>query len=130
MAQALYLVVYGAVLFDIGVRRGDVCLGLVVVVVRDEILHGVLREELAELRAELGGQGLVVREHQRRALDALYDLGHRIGLAGTRDAEQGLLSYPALQARCQRVYGLRLVPRRNIAADYVKIRHDFSFNIH
>ena len=81
MAQALYLVVYGAVLFDIGVRRGDVCLGLVVVVVRDEILHGVLREELAELRAELGGQGLVVREHQRRALDALYDLGHRIGLA-------------------------------------------------
>ena len=48
-------------------RPGDVRLGLVVVVVGDEVLDGVFGEELAELVAELGGQRLVVRDHERRA---------------------------------------------------------------
>jgi hypothetical protein len=45
----------------------DVGLGLVVVVVADEVLDRVVREELAELAVELRRQRLVGREHERRA---------------------------------------------------------------
>ena len=60
--HAVDLLVARAVLLDVGVAPGDVRLGLVVVVVRDEVLNGVLGEELLELAVELRGQCLVVRE--------------------------------------------------------------------
>ena len=44
-------------------RRGHVGLGLVVVVVGDEVLDRVVREELAELAVQLRGERLVVRQH-------------------------------------------------------------------
>ena len=61
-AQALDLLVDRRVLLDEGVARRDVRLRLVVVVVADEVLDGVLREEALELRVELRRQGLVVRD--------------------------------------------------------------------
>ena len=70
-AQAVDLLVDVGVLLDVGVVLRDVGLGLVVVVVGDEVLDGVVREELAELGVELGGQRLVVGQHQRRPLDLL-----------------------------------------------------------
>ena len=60
---------------------GDVGLRLVVVVVTHEILHRVVGEKFPELSAQLGGQGLVVGQHQGGALDLLDDLGHGEGLA-------------------------------------------------
>jgi hypothetical protein len=87
-----------AVLFDIGVRVGDVRLRLVVVVVGDEIFHGVVGEKLLELAAQLGGQRLVVGQHQRGALHLLDDLGHGIGLAGAGDAQQHLLGQAVFNA--------------------------------
>ena len=126
-AQAVDLLVGGGVLLDVGVGRGDVGLGLVVVVVGYEILHGVVREELTELAAKLGREGLVVRQDERGPLHALYDLGHGVGLAGTGDAEQRLLGYPLLQTPGQRVNGLRLISGWHILADNMKIRHGFSF---
>ena len=71
VAQAVDLVVDRGVLLDVEVLRRDVGLGLVVVVVADEVLDRVVREELAELVAELRRQRLVVRDHQRRPLDRL-----------------------------------------------------------
>ena len=50
--------------------RGQVGLGLVVVEVADEVLDRVVREELAELGVQLGGQRLVVGEDQRRLVVA------------------------------------------------------------
>ena len=47
--QAVYLFVDGKVFLDIGIGRGDIGLGLVVVVVGDEILDGILGEEPLEL---------------------------------------------------------------------------------
>ena len=77
VAQALNFVVDGRVLFNICVRVRDVRLGLIVIVVGDEILDGVFREKLAELRAELRGKRLVVREHERRAVQLRDDVCHR-----------------------------------------------------
>ena len=42
------------------------CLRLVIVVIGDEVLNGVLREEFPQLVAELGRQGFVVGQHQSR----------------------------------------------------------------
>ena len=86
--EAVDLLVDRRVLLDVEVARRDVRLGLVVVVVGDEVLDRVVGEERAELVAELGGERLVVRQHERRALQLLDDAGHRHRLAGAGRAEQ------------------------------------------
>jgi hypothetical protein len=58
-AQAVDLVVDRGVLLDVDVALGDVRFGLVVVVVADEVVDGVVGEELLELGVELGGQVLL-----------------------------------------------------------------------
>ena len=58
-AHLLDVLVDRAVLLDVEVARRDVRLRLVVVVVRDEVLDGVVREELAELGVELRRERLV-----------------------------------------------------------------------
>ena len=88
VAQAVDLVVDGRVLLDVEVLRRDIRLGLVVVVVGDEVLDRVLGEELAELVAELRGERLVVSDHQGRPLDALDRRGHRERLAGPGGARE------------------------------------------
>ena len=70
VAQPVDLLVPARVLLDVRVRPRQVRLGLVVVEVADEVLDGVVREELAELGVQLGGQRLVVRQDQRRASGA------------------------------------------------------------
>ena len=84
------------VLLDVEVARRDVGLGLVVVVVRDEVLDRVLREELAELGVELRRERLVRRHDQRRPAEARDDVGHRVGLARAGDAEQRLEREPVV----------------------------------
>jgi hypothetical protein len=54
MPHAVDLLVDGGVLFDIGVGARDIGLGLVIVVIGDEIFDRVLREETLELTIELG----------------------------------------------------------------------------
>jgi len=93
---------------------GDIGLGLVVVVVGDEVLDRVLGEELLELAVELGGQGLVVGDDQGRALDALDDIGDREGLAGACGAEEHLALEPLLDARGELVDGDGLIAGRLI----------------
>ena len=112
VAEAIDLVVDRAVLLDVGVARRDVRLGLVVVVVADEVLDPVVREELAELVGELRGEALVRGQHQRGPLDLLDRPGNRGALARAGDAEEGLEALPALDAFGERGDGLGLVARR------------------
>jgi hypothetical protein len=70
-AHLLDVLVDRGVLLDEGVGGRHVGLGLVVVVVGDEVLDRVVREELAELAVQLRGQGLVVGHDDRRALQFL-----------------------------------------------------------
>ena len=92
VAHAVDLLVDVGFLLDIGVGARDVGLGLVIVVVGDEILDRVVGEEALELAIELRGQRLVGREDQRRALGRLDHLGHGEGLARAGDAEQHLVA--------------------------------------
>ena len=117
------LVVDGRVLLDVGVRRGQVRLGLVVVVVADEELDPVLREQVAQLRGELGGERLVGLDDEGRALHLLDHPGDGRRLARAGDALEGLVAVAARDPVGQRGDGLRLVARRLERGDDLEIGH-------
>ena len=121
--QPVDLLVGGGVFFNIGVGMWDIGLRLVVVVIGHEVLHRVVGEELLELLAQLGRQGLVVGQHQGGPLDGLDDLGHGEGLAGAGDTQQHLLVQAVLHALGQLFNGLRLVAGRLIVRYHLKFRH-------
>ena len=107
--QAVDLLVDRGVLLDVDVALRDVGLGLVVVVVADEIVDGVVREELLELAVELGGQGLVVRHDQRGPLLGLDDVGHGERLARAGHAHEHLVLRCRAEPVDEGVDGLRLI---------------------
>src|SRR5205085_1808087 len=83
----------------------------VVVVIGDEVLDRVLREELPELGVELRGERLVRGEDERRPTEPSDDIRHRVGLAGPRYAQQRLESESICDAFGELVYRFRLVTR-------------------
>ena len=123
VAQLVDLVVDRGVLLDVCVRGRQVRLGLVVVVVGDEVFHGVVREELAELAVELRRERLVRRHDQSRPPHALDHPRHGRGLAAARDAQQRLVRLPLFEPRDQFIDGPRLVAARNVVADDLELRH-------
>ena len=92
VAHAVDLFVDLGFFLDIGVRPGDVGFWLVVVIVADEILNRVVREEALELSIKLRGQRLVGGKDDGRALGFLYHLGHGEGLAGAGGAQKHLIA--------------------------------------
>ncbi len=112
VAHPVDLLVQRRFLLDIGIGARDIGLGLVIIVIRDEILDRVLREEALHFAVELRGQGLVRGENDRRAPGALDDMRHREGLARAGDAEQHLLALAAGDPLAQFLDRLRLVAGR------------------
>ena len=112
VAHAVDLVVDERVLLDVGVGLRDVGLGLVVVVVRHEVLDRVLREEGLELAEELGGQRLVGRQHQGGPVHAGDQVGDRVGLARPGHAAQHrVAAAPANELRRGRLMACGWSPR-------------------
>ena len=121
--EARDVVVLRGVLLDVEVGLRDVRLGLVVVVVGDEVLDRVLGEELPELVAELRRERLVVRDHERRALELLHHPGHRRRLAGAGRAEERLAAVPVAQRLGELCDRLRLVAGRAVGGGDAEIGH-------
>jgi hypothetical protein len=125
VAQAVDLLVDLGFLLDVGIGARDIRLRLIVVVVGDEVLDRVLREELLELGVELRREGLVVGEDEGRSLDPLDHLRHRVGLARAGDAEQRLMLQPRIEAIGQFSDRFRLVAGRLEGRVNSEIRHVF-----
>ena len=123
VAQPVDLVVDRAVLLDVRVGRRQVRLGLVVVVVGDEVLDPVLREQLPELGRELRGEALVGRHHQRRPVGLGDHVGDRERLPRARDAEQRLEPVAARHALDERSDRLGLVAGGREISDELEIGH-------
>src|SRR5437660_2906916 len=79
---------------------------------RSEVLDGVVGEERAELVAELRGERLVVRDHERRPLHGLDHAGHRHRLAGAGRAERSEEHTSELQSRGHLVCRLLLEKKK------------------
>ena len=125
VAQAVDLLVDRRVLLDVEVLGGDVGLGLVVVVVGDEVLDRVVREVRPELVAQLGGQRLVVGDDQRRPLDGLDRRRHRHRLAGSGGAQQRLEALAGLDALGQRLDRRGLIRGGDEGAIELELGHSF-----
>ena len=132
-AHLLDVLVDRAVLLDEEIALRHVGLGLVVVVVADEVLDRVLREELAELAVELRRQRLVGREDDRRPADLGDHVGHREGLARAGDAEQRLEREAVADALDQALDRRRLVAGRRIGPKELerraRVRDEFTFRL-
>ena len=87
-AELVQLVVDGGFFFDVDIAGGHVGFRLIIVVITDEILDGIAREERLELVIKLRRQGLVVGQDERRTAGLFDQLGHGVGFAGAGDAEQ------------------------------------------
>src|SRR5438445_10798007 len=114
MPQPLDLLVYGRVFLYVGVGRGDVGLGLVVVVVANEVLDGVVREALLDFVGELRAQGLVGSYHQGRSLDPFGHVSDRERLPRPRGTQEGNVLLTSGNGADELFYRLRLIPGRRL----------------
>ena len=114
------LIVDRRVLLYVGIRRREIGFGLVVVVVRDEILDRVMREEFLELFVELRGECLIRRHHQGRAIQSLDHARNRKSLATSGHTQQGLMLVPAEHALAKCIDRRRLIPCRFVFRNELK----------
>ena len=105
----LDLLIHRGILLDEGVGARHIGFRLVVVVVGNEVLHGVLREELLELPVQLGRQRLVGRHDDGGPPGLLDHVGHGEGLAGPGYPQQGLVAQAIVDPFDQLGDGLWLV---------------------
>ena len=82
----LNVFVHRSIFFDEGIRAWDVRFRLVVVVVGDEVLHRVFREERFHFAIQLGRQRFVRRQHHRRTLQVSNHVGNGKGFPRPRYA--------------------------------------------
>ena len=108
MSQHLDLFVNRGILLDIRITLRYICLGLIIVVVRDKVDHGVVGKEFFELARKLGGEGFIGSHDQRWLTESFDGLGHGKGLARTSHAQQNLIAISVPHALHKRLNGLRL----------------------
>ncbi len=123
MAHLIDRVVDRGIFRDIGVALRNVGFGLVIIVITDEILDRIVREKLFELLVELPRQRLIMDQHQRRFLDPLDHIGHREGLPGTGDPQQGLVLLSTQNPGGQLLNGLALITAGFEGGVECKTRH-------
>ena len=122
-AQAIYLFIDVGILLDVGVGLREIGLWLIVVVVAHKVLDRIVGKELAKLAVELGGQGLVVRQHQCWALNLGDDVRCHIGLARAGHPEQCLVFVSFLQTLDQPSDGIGLISRWSEVGNELKVGH-------
>src|SRR5437763_3098780 len=122
-AQLVDLVVLGHLLFDVEIGLRDVSLGLVVVVVRNEILDGVFGKEVSELLIELRGERFVVTENERRAIDRFNYFCDRERLSRSGDAEENLMPGSGPNAFDELADGLGLIALRLERRDEFEVHY-------
>ncbi len=123
MTQPVDLVVDRGVLLYVRVGGGKVRLGLVVVVVGDEELNAVSREQVAQLRGHLCRERLVRLDDEGGTLGGLDRPRHRGRLPAPGDPQESLVAVASCHPLCEGGYRARLVTRRAQRGDDLQIGH-------
>ena len=84
------MVVNRRIFLYIDIRRGNIGLWLIVVVIGYEVLDRIFGEKLFKLTVELRRKRLVGGHNQRWPLHVFDDIGHSKSFARSGDSEQGL----------------------------------------
>ncbi len=105
----LNVFVHRGIFLDKGVRARHIGFWLVVIVIRDEILDGILREELFHLAVQLRRQRFVGRQHHGGALQVSDNVGDGEGFPRTGHPQQRLVCQPIFQPFFKTTDRLRLV---------------------
>jgi len=100
------------VFFDGDVPLRDVRFGLIIIVIRNKIGDGVIREERFKLAIKLGGKRFIVRHHQRRPVKVHNQIRHGERHAAPGDAHERLIFFAALDGADEFRYRVRLVAGR------------------
>ena len=90
MSEPVNLFIDRCLFLDIGSTLHDIGLWLVIVIVRDEIMHRILWKKLLEFLSELRSEGFIVRHDEGGTLELRDDIRHREGLSRTSHSEEGL----------------------------------------
>ena len=90
MTKLINLVIDRAILFDISIAGRHIGLGLVVIIVGNEVFHRVIGEKLLELTIKLAGQRFIMGDNQSRLVDLSDNLTHGIGLTSTSRPHENL----------------------------------------
>ena len=114
VAEFIDFVVYRKVFFYISIRRGNIRLRLIIIVIGNEVFHSVFGEKLAELVTELRRESFVVRNDERGTLNVLNDVGHGERFSAARYADKHLRAKPVLYSFGEAFYRFRLIARRLI----------------
>src|SRR3990167_8926089 len=109
MAQAVNFLVNGGLFFNVSVSLRNISFGLIVIVVRDKIMHGVFRKELLEFAVELGGQSFIMGNYQGGFLNFFYNAGHGKSFARAGYAQQSLVAVAVFYSLNQFSNGFRLI---------------------
>ena len=86
--QFLDLIVDTQVLFDISIGYRKISLRLIIIIVRHEILYGIVRKERFELTIKLGSKSLVMTQNKGGTLEFLYDVRHCKSLSRSCHTQQ------------------------------------------
>ncbi len=108
-SQPIDFIVDGHVLLNVGVRRRDVCFGLIVIVIGNEKLDRVVGEKALELSIQLCGQRFVVRNDERGFVDLRDHIGNGESLSAAGHTEKSLKAIASLHALDQLTNRLRLI---------------------
>jgi len=130
VTQAVDLFIDGGFFFDIGACFYDEGFGLVVVIVRDKIVHRIVWEKFFEFLRELGSERLVVRDDERGFLHIGDNIRHGKGLARSRHPEERLKTLTRLESVRERGDGFGLVTSRRIWRVEAKKRHKKSQGVY
>ena len=85
------------IFFNEKIAARHIGFGLIIVVVRNEVLDRVIRKEFPHFGIKLRGQRLIGRHDERGHALPCDDIGHRKGFARTGHAQERLKSQTALK---------------------------------
>ena len=85
-------------LFNIGSRTWQITLRLIIVKIRHEIMHRIIRKECLKFCCKLGSKGFIVRNHQSRLLNLLNNISHRKSLPSSCRTKQGYFLFPLIKS--------------------------------
>ena len=119
--QLVQFVVDGGFFFNVEIRRGNISLRLVVVVIRNKIFDRIVGKEAFEFVIKLRRQSLVMGHDQSRPVCCLNDLGHGVRLARPGDAEQHLVLFAIKNTASEGLNGSPLITARLVVTDESEI---------